>query len=61
MKIIKQGTPPEDRVYRGVCHRCKCEVEFKRSEAEFVPDQRDGSFLRVACPCCKACHITVGV
>lgn len=27
MKIIKYGTPPEKRIWRGTCYRCNSEVE----------------------------------
>lgn len=52
MEILKRGTPPDDREYKGTCHTCDTVVLFKRSEARLVDDQRDGSFLVVKCPIC---------
>lgn len=52
MRIIKQGSLPEDTIHTGTCNRCKTEVEFKRSEGRVVDDQRDGSFVHVSCPVC---------
>ena len=52
MKIIKQGSLPEDRPYRSVCRRCNAEFEFLEKEGEVVFDQRDGNFVKIKCPCC---------
>lgn len=53
MRIIKKGKKPEEKKYRGTCGKCKTVVEFKRSEAKFIPDFRDGDFLTVTCPVCS--------
>lgn len=52
MKIIRQGSLPENRVYRATCRRCDTEIEFARHEATYVPDQRDGDYLVITCPTC---------
>jgi hypothetical protein len=52
LKIIKRGTIPADRAYRVTCRNCETEFEFLRSEAELVPDQRDGDYLTSDCPMC---------
>lgn len=52
IKIIKRGTPPEEVIYHGTCHRCGTEIEFQRKDAKFDGDQRDGWYLKVACPVC---------
>ncbi len=52
MRIIKEGIHPNEIVHQGTCTTCKTEVEFKRSEGEVVYDQRDGDYVKVACPIC---------
>lgn len=52
MKILKQGTPPEKRVFTATCNYCKTEIEFEQGEAKRVNDQRDGDFLSIPCPTC---------
>lgn len=59
MEIIKRGKHPDEQKYDGTCRNCKTEVRFKKSEAEYVSDQRDGDFLRVRCPLCSE-YINVG-
>jgi len=58
MRVIRQGTPRADRLYKATCRECDCEFEFQASEARFHPDQRDGDFLSIPCP---TCHIVVNV
>jgi endogenous inhibitor of DNA gyrase (YacG/DUF329 family) len=53
MKILKQGALPEEKVYRSKCHHCKTEFEYQQKEAKLTHDQRDGSFLTIACPFCQ--------
>ncbi len=53
MKILERGIKPGDTVYRARCLHCKTAVEFQRSEARFVSDQRDGNSLVVTCPVCE--------
>ena len=52
MEILKEGKNPSDKKYEGECHTCETLVSFKRSEAKYTPDQRDGDFLTVECPVC---------
>ena len=61
MKIIKHGTIPQDKVYRGTCAICRTEFEFARKEAKReVADQRDGDAMVVACPVCgRECWINI--
>lgn len=60
MRIIEQGTPPEDTVHVGKCTRCKTIVEFKRSEARHHT-HRNESYLSVTCPVCKYDTIAVEI
>lgn len=48
MKILKQGTHPEDRWHRGVCYTCFTEIEFQGKEAE----RSDSDSLNIDCPVC---------
>lgn len=56
MKITKQGTLPDDRIWRGRCFQCNSEAEATQSEmTNITHDQREGgSFSREKCPVCKA-------
>lgn len=58
MRIIKRGTPPQDREYRATCRNCGTIFEFRAIEAKHVDDQRDGGFLSIDCPECKS-RVTV--
>lgn len=60
MKIIKQGTLPEDKIYSCTCWQCKAEFEFMAKEGEVKPDYRNGSYIAIACPVCnKSSSVTV--
>ena len=60
MKIIKQGQLPGEKVYNVTCRNCKTEFEFKKDEANYVPDNRNREWLQIACPICKVfCYIVV--
>lgn len=50
MKILKEGRLPEQQVYQTTCTKCGTEYEFKRGEARFSSDQRDGDALVTKCP-----------
>ena len=52
MKIIKPGKSPSERVVRGRCRSCYCEVEFKAGEANrSFTNPRDGvTTYEIGCP-----------
>lgn len=50
MKILRKGTIAGNKLYIGECSYCGCKVEFRRSEAEYVADQRDGDCVVIKCP-----------
>lgn len=50
MKIIKEGRLPRAKVYRAECNNCGTIFEFKKEEAQYTSDQRDGDFLTIGCP-----------
>lgn len=52
MKIIKEGTLPETKVYCATCNHCSCVMEFTVGEAIQVSD-RNEEFLTVTCPTCQ--------
>jgi len=52
MEIIKQGTPPSEKVYEAECRKCKSVFRFKQLEGKITYDQRDGDFITVKCPVC---------
>lgn len=53
VEIIERGTVPSDKEYDIRCKRCKTLFKFRRSEAEYVADQRDGDALVIECPLCS--------
>lgn len=56
MKVIKTGTKPEDREWRGTCRSCKSEATATEDEMKHITyDQREGgSFSWEKCPVCNA-------
>lgn len=54
MKILERGTLPDNLLYKLRCRTCQTLFEFTQGEAELKPDHRDGNYLRIACPVCKA-------
>lgn len=54
MKILKYGTPPQEKLYKGTCYTCKTIVEFAAREGKYHPaiDQRDVDYYSVVCPLC---------
>jgi RNase P subunit RPR2 len=52
MEILSRGQLPEDKTYEGSCHNCHTHVRFKKREAEYIDDQRDGDCVKVNCPVC---------
>lgn len=53
IKVIKRGIPPQEKKYNVVCRQCHSELEFVKSDAEYVYDQRDGDYLCLTCPVCR--------
>lgn len=54
IEIIKRGQIPEEKKYRGCCSNCRTEFSFQQKDAKVSHDLRDGSFMTIACPVCKA-------
>lgn len=52
MKIIKRGEPPQEKIHQQTCSHRKSELEFKQSEVQWSPDQRDIGQWFVICPVC---------
>lgn len=52
VQIIERGHKPSDKDHTARCRECETKFTFKRSEASFVPDQRDGDALVINCPLC---------
>ncbi len=59
MKIISKGRKPEEKEYRVTCDDCDTVFEFKKREAQYVSDQRDGDALKIKCPVCNRMVWTV--
>lgn len=53
IEIIQRGMLPADKVYKSTCRECHSTLQFKRGDARYVSDQRDGDALVVKCPVCK--------
>ena len=52
MQVVKKGQIPEEREFEATCHRCKSVLCFRQAEGKVTHDQREGSFVTVACPVC---------
>ena len=52
IEVLERGSPPSEKVYETHCNGCHSKLRFKRSDAQFTSDQRDGDFLSIACPVC---------
>lgn len=54
IEILEKGTPPAARTYTARCRKCTSLLRFAQSDAEYQHDQRDGDFLAIECPVCRA-------
>lgn len=52
IKILKQGRLPEEVTYKFTCGHCRTEFTAQAKDGKVQSDQRDGSWLVVACPLC---------
>lgn len=56
MKVTKKGVIPSERIWRGSCRRCRCEVDAVERElptSKIVHDQREGgAHCWMPCPEC---------
>lgn len=50
MRIIKEGSLPEEKEKRATCSHCGTIFEFKLKEAVRKDDQREGSWYEIKCP-----------
>lgn len=58
VEILYRGLPPQEREYTYTCPNCATRFRFKRSEAKYISDQRDGDTLEIPCPVCpKPCWV----
>lgn len=53
VEIIERGQLPSETVYDATCGNCRTKIRFKRGDAKYFFDQRDGDFLSIACPVCS--------
>jgi ribosomal protein S27E len=54
VEVVERGELPGSVVYEVQCRNCHSKLRFKRSEAAYVSDQRDGDYLTVQCPVCSS-------
>lgn len=52
MRIISRGVNPNEYLWEGTCGYCNTKFECLQHEGTIQSDQRDGTFLKVACPVC---------
>lgn len=60
IEIVYRGALPEAKKYEGACKYCRTVITFKREDARYRCDQRDGDYLEVQCPVCSR-PITISV
>lgn len=54
IEVLEKGKPEVDRVYEAVCKNCRSRLRFKRSDARYMSDLRDGDdALVINCPVCE--------
>jgi hypothetical protein len=61
VEIIRKGELPGEKIYETTCTNCKTRFRFKKKEARFSSDQRDGNALIIRCPlegCNNDCWVT---
>jgi RNase P subunit RPR2 len=55
IEVVSVGNKqPENRAYRRSCNNCGSLLQFKRKDARYVNDQRDGDAVVIDCPVCGA-------
>jgi hypothetical protein len=54
VRIIERGQIPNNRLIVTKCKHCQTRFDFRPNEAARIPDQREGDYLKIACPLCKA-------
>ena len=53
MRILKKGKgSPTDKSARFTCIGCGALIEAKKSEGKYIPDWRDGDYIKMKCPQC---------
>lgn len=52
IKILKQGRLPEEVTYKFNCNNCKTEFTAQKKDGKVGCDQREGTWLEVACLLC---------
>jgi hypothetical protein len=57
MRIIKEGHPPSEDLYRGECHTCGAIVEWQRKEGSSSHD-RNETLFHIDCPT-KDCNTQI--
>lgn len=50
IKVVKQGIKPKKVIWKVVCSKCDCEIEFETEDVE--RDYYIRSRFRMECPCC---------
>lgn len=50
MEILSVGKLPSEKEYTTTCGSCHTRFKFKRGEASYHSDQRDGDYLLIRCP-----------
>lgn len=64
MKIITEGTRPDNKVFTYTCKECDTVFEFQRKEAKYSPtlNSLEQEHLEIECPICKKpCFIYKGL
>jgi hypothetical protein len=54
VKILKQGVPPGEQLWRGDCRKCGSKMEAKQAELTRTDGDRDGPIGFANCPVCAA-------
>jgi hypothetical protein len=60
MEILHKGELPSEKQYTARCTSCRTQFRFKKGEAQYHCDPRDGDYLSIRCPL-PGCTNTVTV
>jgi hypothetical protein len=52
-EVIRRGATAKSPNVSVTCNHCSVRLRFRKSEARFEADQRDGNAYVIRCPACR--------
>lgn len=53
IEIISRGVPDSEKLAEFSCGDCRTTMRAKKSDGDYIFDQRDGDAIKFKCPVCK--------